>query len=1266
MLLTVFDRYNQKRTDLSPNDNGTQVKEIQADNILTLSFTLYEHIALDVNDYVDFLGERYWLMEKYRPKQKSTVEWEYNVKFYGIESLIKRFLVLKKVDGEDEPVFTLTAPPREHLSLIVQCINDGMGNITDFKVGQVDGVENIVIDYEGKYCDVALKEIAEKVGAEWWAEGQTFNICRCEHGEEITLGYGKGLTEIENDTADNVKFYTRLFPIGSSKNIDREEYGYSRLQLPSKAKYVDVNTDKYGIVHHYEANAFAEIFPRRIGVVSSVRSEEVKDKDGNPFKIYYFKDDTLNFDPNEYELPNLVKRVSFQEGSELAGQGNEENGTYYFEVNYNSDTREFEIITIWPYDDDTQLPNDTLIPAVKNNYILWNIRMPSEYYPLAEEEFLTAVERYNEQNAIDVSRYKAPTDHVYIEDNNIELFVGRRVRLESAKYFPETGYRKSRITKITRKVNLPSQMDIEISDALSTGSLTKIGDDITDVKNYTKSIAGSISLPDIIRSWDNTLPTDNNLFSARRSQQEFLSKNKNDRARKKIIFDEGVDLGDYTPGEQGATIDGKGNAELLSLVVRELLRSANFVDGLTGEGYQLWSDEQGLANLTLDRLTVRQIMTVFEMLIQKVRSVGGQIVVSAANGKIKDVKRDESGDNYYITFEETNTFVEGDLMRCQTFTGADVKYYWVRIANVVGEQIVVPVSEFEGVEPNKGDECVLMGNTEDPLRQNLISIAATEDGQPRIDVISGVNSKDFSGCLRARLGKLDGIKDDAFPLDKQPQGYGLFADNVFLRGTFLLDTGKDVKTQFQIMEGKIKSAVESVREDFLEDKGYLSNATFGDGMNKWGTDNEVTFFLVGNKWIWANNSILSNKENYAAVTTDNGRTVVHICNRYIKQFNNNLRSLPQFVTNSDGEMEAIPVYLTFFYRCAKSGTLKVEFENVDKSGFANYDSMDVEEVLEVTDGYKQYTCSGLWNGTGDFKLSFTGDIYLYMLVLSTDKVEALTYKYRTLFEQTERLVKISAAVYDKDGDALRETGLLIKPDGAGLFMQDNEGNITTIGVYEDGVIKIEGKKIQFIGPITANGNVDITTDGRLVANKAQLIDAEFRASNDNYVFKINNDGIKSVLEGDNSERIYMNFSVASTMSGAGANIKYPRLLLTNGYATTDELVVHTTSLMYNSFYMDELNNKSSLRDWEHDRIELTSRRLNLLKFMDETNVDKKREVKVSTDEISIIDENGNGYIITPQGIKIVTSRVTKELGIINISGVNRGPYVLGYQIETER
>ena len=42
-------------------------------------------------------------------------------------------------------------------------------------------------------------------------------------------------------------------------------------------------------------------------------------------------------------------------------------------------------ITIWPYDDDTQLPGGKLVPRAGDTYILWNIRMPDEYYRLAEE-----------------------------------------------------------------------------------------------------------------------------------------------------------------------------------------------------------------------------------------------------------------------------------------------------------------------------------------------------------------------------------------------------------------------------------------------------------------------------------------------------------------------------------------------------------------------------------------------------------------------------------------------------------------------------------------------------------------------------------------------------------------------------------------------------------------------------------------------------------------------------------------------------------------
>ena len=524
-------------------------------------------------------------------------------------------------------------------------------------------------------------------------------------------------------------------------------------------------------------------------------------------------------------------------------------------------------------------------------------------------------------------------------------------------------------------------------------------------------------------------------------------------------------------------------------VTSDSIRSAGqFVDGLLGAGFQLWKGEDGRTYLTVDKLTVRHTMAVLELLIEKVRSVGGQICVSAANGRIKTVE--ESGEHYLITFEQENMFVQHDLVRCQTFTGKDMRSYWVEVTDVTETGIVVVKEEFEGVEPKEGDECVLMGNTANSDRQNMVLISATEDGQPRVDVMDGVSGKTFDNALRARLGNLDGIKDDKFPADRQPRGNGLYADNAYMKGTFVLETGEDVKTRFEITEGKVQSAIDSVRNDFLSEKGCLNNPTFASGLEKWNSENETVFFLVGNRWIWANGAALSKKGDGASVVTDMGRKVVRIRNKYIRQKHENLRFVPTFPTNGEGKKEALPVYLSFFYRCAKSGTLKIGFENVDKTGFADFNSMEVSEEIAATDGYVQYTCSGLWNGTGDFKLAFDGDIYLYMLVLSTDKIEALTYKYKTLFEQSERLVKISAAVYDKDERALQETGLMIQPEGTGIYIKDANGKLALIGVgveETDGegnkktVIKLTADNIKLEGLVTANGYFKVKEDGSIEA-----------------------------------------------------------------------------------------------------------------------------------------------------------------------------------------
>lgn len=1084
MELKIYDKRNRLRTTLVPDSSSTHHEEVGGDDYLSVSLDSQECVTLELNDWTVWKGRKFWCVETYTPKQTGRRKWTYSVKLYGAASLIKQALML---NTEDSPVFSYTATAREHVALVVKNLNRWMGGITDWKVGKVEATGNIVVDYsEGLYGNDALKKIADEAGTEWWIEGMTVNVCRCERGDEVTLGYGNGLLSIERDSADNVKFFTRLFPIGSSRNIDAEKYGSSRLLLPSRATYVERNTE-LGIVEHFEQTAFQEIYPRRTGKVSSVRKETKKGDDGKPFDIYYFTDGEMNFDPNEYEIGGLVKRVTFQTG-QLAGLGNDEDGEHYFEVNYNSERREFELITIWPYDDDTQVPGGVLEPKAEDTYILWNVRMPDEYYPIAEEEYATAVEKYMDEHCLDRSVYKCSTDYVALKKRGVVPCMGQRVRLESDRFFA-SGYRESRITVVDQKLELPTEADIEISDVLSQTTQSRMADEIENVRSEVK--ANTVELPDVIRSWDTTLPTDNNLFSARRSEQEFISKKRNDRAKKKITFEEGIGIG----LEENGRIDGKGNADLLTLVVRELLRSANYGgSGMTGNGWQIGIDEDLLSHLIVDKITVRRVMNVFELLINKVRSVGGQICVSAANGKIKTVQ--EQGDYWHITFEQENTFVAHDLMRCQVFTGTSQKAYWVEVAGIANGGILVEKSEFETAQPEEGDECVLMGNTETANRQNLVLISASEDGHPRVDVLDGVNAKNFDHALRARLGNLNDIKDDRFPLDNQPKGNGLYADNVYLRGTFLLSTGEDIKTKLEITEGKVQSAIDSVRNDFLSEKGYLNNPTFTSGLEKWNSENETVFFLVGNKWIWANGNVLSKKGDGASVVTDMGRTVVRIRNKYILQKHGNLRYVPTFPTNDEGQKEALPVYLTFFYRCAKVGTLKVRFENVDKTGFANFNSMEISEEIAETEGYVQYTGNGLWNGTGDFRLEFDGDIYMYMLVLSTDKYEALTHRYRTLFEQSERLVKISAAVFDKDENMLEETGLITTSKVSGLYAIDGDGNLKSfVGAGQDGV-KIKAANIQLEGIVTANGNFKILEDGSIEAKNGKFT-GEINASNGN-------------------------------------------------------------------------------------------------------------------------------------------------------------------------
>ena len=566
MELKIYSKEGNLKLTASPDSNSAATCGIQEESVLSLSFTAFECVTLEVYDYADFLGRRYWILERYQPKMNCDSEWSYSVQLSGVEGLTTQVLMVNP-DDDDNPILTLTAPAREHAALIIANMNRKMGT-TEWKVGEVVVSEYIDIEYTGKYASDALSELSSAAGTEWWFDGMTLNISRCEFGEPVPLSYGDGLIGgIERSMADGVKFFTRLFPVGSSRNIDPDRYGHARLQLPDGAKYVEQDTH-LGIIEYFEQEAFDAIYPRRIGTVGAVRSEERTSDDGSPFTVWYFTDPDIPFDPNQYEIGGLVKRVTFQTG-ELRGRE--------FEVNYDSEKKEFKIITQWPYDNDMQLPSEPLVPAPGNEYVLWNISMPDSYYPAAEQEFKTAVDTFMADSRKDISVFQASTDFTVVDKRNLDLKPGQRIRLGSDKFFPDTGYRDIRIVAISRSVVQPGSMTLKMSDVLSTGRISRIENQISEVTQITRQV--SSEFPDIIKSWEETPASDTTLYSSRKSEREFLNKRRGGtvegitRFLKRQQLDEGFRTSDFASGITGfgAQIDGRGAGELESLFIRRFL-----------------------------------------------------------------------------------------------------------------------------------------------------------------------------------------------------------------------------------------------------------------------------------------------------------------------------------------------------------------------------------------------------------------------------------------------------------------------------------------------------------------------------------------------------------------------------------------------------------------------------------------------------------------------------------------------------------------------
>lgn len=567
MELKIYNQSGGLKLTAPVTSSSTWNLELMTENALSLSFTVPACVPLQVNDYITLEGVRFSVKKEYKPKKKNSQEYSYSVKFYAPIHDAQQVIYLHLTDGQYEPQFSLDGSPREHLQKWVDNMNRIYGE-ERWRIGDVIDAPNGNIEYNNTTCWDALASMTETFSTEWWSDGFYINLCRCERGERVELGYMQGLISLTpTENSDDVKFFTRLIPLGSTRNIDRSRYGFSRLQLPDRARYVDRNTG-YGLYEHVEEEAFSGIFPHYTGTISSVRSQEKTGNDGKPFTVYYFKDEGMEFDPCDYEIAGLVKQLSFQSG-ELNGRD--------FEANYHSESKEWEIINTYP-DEDTQLPGGNLIPHAGDKYIPWNFRMPEAYEKQAELDYKAAVDDFLSSYSEDITKYGGDTDYTYIEKHSVPLRLGQSVRLLSEEYFPGSGYRDTRMTKVTRKLENLSMATVECTNRVGKGWKRSLESNLNGLQYVVGGLLDR-SVIEVLKSWDNREASEYNVFSALRTIKEItrraISKIGPDGTSFLVSFLAGAVFGKegFASGLAGfgAKIDENGNGEMRGLRLWEWL-----------------------------------------------------------------------------------------------------------------------------------------------------------------------------------------------------------------------------------------------------------------------------------------------------------------------------------------------------------------------------------------------------------------------------------------------------------------------------------------------------------------------------------------------------------------------------------------------------------------------------------------------------------------------------------------------------------------------
>lgn len=535
-----------------------------------------------------------------------------------------------------------------------------------------------------------------------------------------------------------------------------------------------------------------------------------------------------------------------------------------------------------------------------------------------------------------------------------------------------------------------------------------------------------------------------------------------------------------------------------------------------------------------DNVIVRGSLRVFEMIISQLLgendnriftgmmevdhydAESGRVYLNTQDGKLYNPFRrndiimvqqfngmPNSSNDYYVTKNYELLITDAG---CGSLEDGDKRLDWVTFTNFT--------SSMEGATAEslikKKDTFVRVDNLSDSQRKGIIQLMTVGANTPYMDIIYGLKT-DPNNALKGRLGNLKGI---VHPILGELSGFGEFLNNLYAVGDFIIQrTGESVDSKLQVLENMFSSRFSQTSYELTNSDNYLENGQFLEQVRDdedtiiscWAVDttDESMFWAdaLGNPFMV--NGLLSVSGNRkVSIDKMDGRQVLRLQNCGVKQLNAHIRQpgthkeyqqpsgstgdngLKKPATGSTDVQDRLYISIRIFAKTA--GTLTVGFEGCSSvSGKSN--TLTAQNVaVPYTGDWTNIPLEGVWNGTGNFVLRYTGDCYIAIASITDKPLSEFSKSVSTQIKQTATNIQLLGENINKVDGTTTQLGIDLDAEKKSIRLYVDETDkanrtFTTSGI-EASVGKVQAwvKNLDYATNATVTSKVEILS-GRITS-----------------------------------------------------------------------------------------------------------------------------------------------------------------------------------------